>query len=119
MPNNNKCKDCSVCLTFKLFVQNNLFIVIFINSVLKILFIFRQEGLLSDEEAQEVVRLLSPKDKPSGDGDWLSDGVSAPPSLLNESITTVDSSSHADLTSSHKAGSATASDIGKCNFFLF
>lgn len=70
---------------------------------------FRQEALLSDEEAQEVTRLLSPKDK-LADSEWMSDGLSAPPSLMNDSITTVDSSSHVDLTSSHIADSVTGSE---------
>lgn len=71
----------------------------------------RQEGLLSDEEAQEVTRLLSPKDKPADTTtEWLPDGISAPPSLMNDSITTVDSSSHVDLTSSHIADSVAGSE---------
>lgn len=73
--------------------------------------IYRQEGLLSDEEAQEVTRLLSPKDKPADTTtEWLPDGISAPPSLMNDSITTVDSSSHVDLTSSHIADSVAGSE---------
>lgn len=70
----------------------------------------RQEGLLSDEEAQEVVRLLSPKDKP--DVDWLN--TSGPTSLLNESITstTHDESSIKDMNESADINSITGSMDG-------
>lgn len=37
----------------------------------------RQEGLLSDEEAQEITRLLSPTDdKEREDPEWLGDALS-------------------------------------------
>nr|CAD7406891.1 unnamed protein product [Timema cristinae] len=79
----------------------------------------RQESLLSDEEAQEVVRLLSPtEDKEPEDPEWLADVLSVTSdSLIQES--TLDYRSRSELsvtmedsmTSSH-IGSQTGSESG-------
>lgn len=73
----------------------------------------RQEALLSDEEAQEVVRLLSPTDKTDKtEPDWLSEVFSAPSSLMNDSLMTVDSVTTVDSSCSHMTDSVTGSESG-------
>ncbi|XP_044737225.1 uncharacterized protein LOC123299078 isoform X4 [Chrysoperla carnea] len=73
----------------------------------------RQEALLSDEEAQEVVRLLSPSDKTTCEPEWLSEVISsAPNSTMNDSVMTVDSVTTVDSSPSRLTGSVTGSESG-------